>query len=140
MDKKFLEVAEHVADYFKKHLPDYTVLGIAGKSLHPDDAHLYMVVSRKDDGSYGCWDCWNESTQSLNHGHYGIKCLDDCVRLLNGWQNTTKYFEVYRYANKVKERMFVTDSMEQAKQFCEDNSWKWKDEHGFLWSLNFCET
>ena len=106
MDKKSLEIAEHVADYFKKNLPDFTVLGIVKKSFHPDDAYLYMVVSKKDDGTYGFWDCWNENTQSLNHGHYGIEFLDDCVKLLNERQDSTKYFAVYRCSQKVRERIF----------------------------------
>ncbi len=132
MDKKSLAVAEHVADYFKKYLPDFTVLGIERKSLHPDDAYLYMVVSKKDDGSYAFWDCWNESTQNLNYGHYGIESLNACVKLLNERQDNTKYFAVYRYAQKARERMFVTDKEEQAKQFCEGNNWEWKDGHDFL--------
>ncbi len=139
MDIKSFEAAEHVADYFRKNLPNFTVLGIVRKSLHPDDSYLYMIVSKKDDGSYAFWDCWNESTQSLNHGHYGIESLDACVKLVNERQDNTKYFAVYRYAQKAKERMFVTDKEEQARKFCEDNHWEWKDEHDFLWSLDYSE-
>lgn len=139
MDKKLLEVAEHVADYFKKYLPDFTMLGVVRKSFHPDDAHLYMVVSKKSDGSYGFWDCWNENTQSLNHGHYGIEFLDDCVELLNERQDNTRYFAVYRYAQKMREQMLVTAKEEEARQFCEDHDWEWKDEHDFVWSLDYCE-
>lgn len=140
MDKKSLEVAEHVADYFKKNLPDFTLLGIVRKSFHPDDAYLYMVVSKKDDGTYGFWDCWNENTQSLNHGHYGIELLDDCVELLNEMQYNTKYYAVYRCAQKVRERIFVTDKEEQARHFCENHNWQLMDENEFVWNLDYSET
>ena len=139
MDKKFLEVAEHVANYFKKNLPDYTVLGIVRKSFHPDDDYLYMVVSKKNDGSYSFFECWNECTLSLNHGYYGIESLDDCVKLINEKQDNTKYFAVYRCSQKVRERMFIAGSKEQARQFCENHNWQWKDENDFVWKLDYSE-
>ena len=139
MDRKSLEVAEHVVDYFKKHLPDYTVLSIVKKSLHPDNAHLHMVVSKKGDNSYGFWDCWNEDTQSLNHGHYGIENLEDCVKLLSERQDNTKYFAVYKYSQNTKFRLFVTESEEAARNFCEENNWELTDENCFVWSLDYCE-
>lgn len=140
MDKKSLEIAEHVIDYFKKYLPNYTVLCIVRKSLHPDDAHLYMVVSKKDDGSYGFWECWNEGTQSLNHGNYGIENLEDCMKLLDERRNDTKYFAVYKCSQNAKFRLFVTESEEAAHNFCEENNWELTDENDFVWSLCYEET
>ena len=57
MDRKSLEVVEHVIACFKKYLPNDTVLGVGRKSFHPDEAHLYMVLSKKNSNSYGFCDC-----------------------------------------------------------------------------------
>lgn len=79
---------EHIKTYFHKNLQEYTILQIRKKSYHPDDSHLYMVSARKKDGSYAIWTCWNETTQSLNHGHYGLQGEQDCE----------KVFEEYYYS------------------------------------------
>ena len=87
MDRKSLEVVEHIADYFKKHLPNYTVMGVGRKSYHPDEAHLYVVLSKKDDGSYGFCDCWDDKNKTLSRGRYGIEFLDSFVKLFRERQN-----------------------------------------------------
>lgn len=75
------KVREHVELYFKEHLPQYTVLEIRKKSYHPDDCYLYMVSTRKEDGTYAVWTSWNETTQSLNYGHYGLLSTEDCKKV-----------------------------------------------------------
>ncbi len=75
------KVREHVELYFKEHLPQYTVLEIRKKSYHPDDCYLYMVSAGKEDGTYAVWTSWNETTQSLNYGHYGLKSTEDCEKV-----------------------------------------------------------
>lgn len=139
MDINLSEVREHVEFYFKENLPQYTVLEIRRKSSHPDDSYLFMVSAKKDDGTYAVWSSWNESTQSLNHGHYNIKSLEDCEKVIREYVDDTSYFAVYRYSQKVKSQMFIADSEEQARQFCKSHSWEWKDENGFLWSLDYRE-
>lgn len=139
MDINLSEAREHVEFYFKENLPQYTVLEIRRKSSHPDDSYLFMVSAKKDDGTYAVWSSWNESTQSLNHGHYNIKSLEDCEKLIIEHVDDTSYFAVYRYSQKVKSQMFIADSEEQAKQFCESHSWEWKDENDFLWNLDYRE-
>lgn len=71
----------------------------------------------------------------MNHGHYGIKSLEACGNLVKEYMDEARCFAVYRYDQKVKERMFVTDNEGQARKFCEDNGWELKDENGFVWSL-----
>lgn len=78
MENYFNEVRKHAEAYFREHLPQYTLLEIRRKSNHPDDSYLFMVSAGKSDGAYAVWTCWNESIQSLNHGHYGLKTLEDC--------------------------------------------------------------
>lgn len=75
------EVREHIRHYFKVNLPNYTVLEIRQKSTHPDDGFLYMVSAGKDDSTYAVWTCWNESTQSLNFGHYGLSSIAECEKI-----------------------------------------------------------
>lgn len=139
MDINLSEAREHVEFYFKENLPQYTVLEIRRKSSHPDDGYLFMVSAKKDDGTYAVWTSWNESTLSLNHGHYNIKSLEDCEKVIKEYVDDTSYFAVYRYSQEAKFQMFIADSEEQAKQFCESNGWEWKDESDFLWNLDYRE-
>jgi len=73
-----IKAEEHIKDYLKKYLPQYSLLEVRSKSYHPDDAHLFMVSAKKKDGAYAVWTSWNEKTQSLNYGHYGLDSLEDC--------------------------------------------------------------
>lgn len=75
------EVREHIVLYFKENLPQYTVLEIKRKSSHPDDAHLFMVSTKKSDGTYALWTGWNDTTQSLNHGHYNLLSIEECEKI-----------------------------------------------------------
>lgn len=133
------EIRGYVELYFKEHLPKYTVLEIIQKSRHPDDDYLYIVSAKNDDGTFGIWTAWNQLTQSLNHGHYDIESLEECERLVEQYIDHTKYFVVYRYAQKAKERIFVAGNKEQAEEFCADHNWEWKDENDFVWGLDYCE-
>lgn len=140
MEMDLLKILRYVEIYFKNHLPHYAVLTVSRKNHHPDDGHLYIVSAKNEkDNTFAVWSCWNEKTRSLNHGHYGINSLKACGNLVKEYMDETRYFAVYRYAQKVKERMFVTENEEQAKQFCEDHGWVWKDENDFVWSLDYRE-
>ena len=78
------EVLTNVLNYFRKNLPGFSVMEIQRASEHPDDAYLYMIIAKRKEnpfprimGDYSCWTSWNESTQSLNCGHYGLKTLQE---------------------------------------------------------------
>lgn len=78
------EVVADVRSYFKENLAQYTPIKIRNKSYHPDDAHLYMVAARKQDGtSYAVWTGWNERLKTLNFGHYDLADLDECDMVMN---------------------------------------------------------
>jgi len=70
-----------VKEYLEEHLPLYSVVDIRNKSAYPEDNYLFMVSAKKEDGSYAVWTCWNQQTKSLNHGHYGLKNHDECVKI-----------------------------------------------------------
>ena len=78
-------VRKNVKLYFKKYLPEYTVLEIRRKSYHPADSYLWMVSAKKDDDTYAVWTAWNESSQSLNYGHYNLKSIEDCEKIFEGF-------------------------------------------------------
>mgnify|MGYP003301519835 CR=1 FL=1 len=75
------QVILNVEEYFKKYLPQYTVLEIKQKSEYPEDSYLFMVSAIKDDGTFAMWTSWNECTHSLNFGHYNLESYADCETL-----------------------------------------------------------
>ena len=77
------EVEENIREYFKENLPRYQVMEIRKKSYHPDDDFLYMIASKKDDGTYTVWTSWNELLHTLNHGHYDLPDLETCGRIMD---------------------------------------------------------
>ena len=77
------EVEENIREYFKENLPRYQVMEIRKKSYHPDDDFLYMIASKKDDGTYTVWTSWNELLHTLNHGHYDIEDLETCHKIMD---------------------------------------------------------
>ena len=81
------EVTLNIEEYFKRHLPLYEVVEVSRKSEYEEDAHLYMVAARKDTGEYAVWTCWNELIQSLNYGHYDIKDLETCHKIMDEFYN-----------------------------------------------------
>ena len=87
MDVVSKEVEVNVKEYFKENLPRYEVLEIRRKSYHPDDSYLYMVVAKKDDGTYTVWTSWNELLHTLNHGHYDLPDLETCDRIMDEFYN-----------------------------------------------------
>ena len=131
------EVREDIELYFKDHLPKYTVLEIRRKSNHPDDYYLWMVSAKKSDGTYAVWSSWNQLTKSLNHGPYGLKSAEDCLRIFKEYQDFKQYFEVYKYSQNAQFQVFVTDSEETAKNYCETQNWEFKDENEFVWCLDY---
>ena len=131
------EVRKDIELYFKDHLPKYTVLEIRRKSNHPDDYYLWMVSAKKPDGTYAVWNSWNQLTKSLNHGHYGLKSAEDCIRIFEEYQDFKQYFEVYKYSQNAQFQVFVTDSEETAKNYCEIQNWELKDENEFVWNLDY---
>lgn len=77
------KVLANIKEYFKENLPRYEVVKVRKKSYHPDDAHLYMVAAKKDDGSYGVWTGWNDRTRSFNFGHYDLKNMEACEAIMD---------------------------------------------------------
>ena len=78
------DVLVNVINYFSKNLPAFSVMEVRKASEHPDDSYLYMVIAKRKEnpfsrimGDYSCWTSWNESMQSLNCGHYGLKTFQD---------------------------------------------------------------
>lgn len=67
---------------------NYDFVFVFAKSLHTDDKDLYVVIAqKKDKEEYAFWSCYNDSRQTLNHGHYGYeelcKCFEDALEFVN---------------------------------------------------------
>lgn len=84
MKKNLTPVPSEVIENIKKYLERENLgelVDVMRASEHPDDWYLYHVIARKlnvnkvfhnEEWSYSCWTAWNETTQSLNYGHYNL--------------------------------------------------------------------
>ncbi len=88
MSKDISKIREHIELYFKKYLPDYTVLEIRPKSFHPKDDYLWMVSAKKSDGTFAVWTAWNESSQGLHYGHYNLQTIEECEKIFEEFYYT----------------------------------------------------
>lgn len=75
------EVVDNITDYLKNKMPSCELNYVCRKSNHPEDSYLYSIVAKKND-EYICFTSWNETTKSLNHGHYGLKNRDAALEIL----------------------------------------------------------
>lgn len=73
----------------------YDYIFVLRKSLHPKDKNLYVVIAKKKNSYvpyYSFWSCYNDETQSLNHGHYGYddwnKCFDAALEYVSEGRTT----------------------------------------------------
>lgn len=82
-----MSVWDNVKKYFKERLHDRYDLQDVISYSHPSNSYLYMVIAKKknyssvNNGPWVVWTTWNESTQSLNNGHYDIKTYEDALRI-----------------------------------------------------------
>lgn len=74
-----------VTESVKKNVRNYLEENNLGKlvevrraSDHPDDHYLYHVIAKKGN-KFSCWTSWNETTQSMNFGHYGLDSYEEAV-------------------------------------------------------------
>jgi len=64
------KVYKNVRSYFERELKNYEVILVRQKIT---EDYLYRVIAQnKITGKYAVWTCWNETTQSLNFGHYDL--------------------------------------------------------------------
>lgn len=64
------KVYKNVRSYFERKLKNYEVISVRQKLT---ENYIYRVMAQhKTTGKYAVWTCWNESTQSLNFGHYDL--------------------------------------------------------------------
>ena len=74
-----LNVPENVRNNVNKYfaeghgLTNYEPLAVGQHRGNGEASYLYIVLGRQIRGeNFAVWTCWNESTQSLNHGHYDL--------------------------------------------------------------------
>lgn len=88
MNINFTDVVQHISNYFEEHLPLYTIIEVRRQSYNQEDDYLYMVATKKKDGSFAVHTAWNESTKSLNHGHYDLPDMKACADIMAEYLNT----------------------------------------------------
>lgn len=65
------QVRKNVDKYFAQSNALRNYEPIAVGHVNGEDDYLYMVLARQiRGGKWAVWTCWNESTNSLNFGHY----------------------------------------------------------------------
>ena len=91
MNKEYKQKVEsNVKDYLEKHNLGELV-SCRPASNYPADYYLFHVIAKKND-EYRCWTCWNETTQSLNCGHYGLASYDEALTIsLDHFHSICKY-------------------------------------------------
>lgn len=87
MDRISESVIINIKKYFQEKLPNYEVVKVRKKSCYEEDSYLYMVAAKKNTGSYAVWTSWNESTKSLNYGHYDLPDMEICERIMDEFYN-----------------------------------------------------
>ena len=81
-------VKDKIIQYLKDNLHNYELIKVIRKSNHPDDFYLYTVIAQhKISKTYTVWSCWNDKTESLNHGHYDIESLSNAEQLAESFFN-----------------------------------------------------
>lgn len=76
-----LNIYDHIREYFKKENMSYDLQEVI-PSKNPYDDYLFIVIAKKRNypkenklmgfGPWVVWGAWNESTQTLNGGHYDL--------------------------------------------------------------------
>lgn len=78
-------VSEEVKENVKKYLVGKNLgelVDVMRASDHPEDDYLYHVITKKPnvhkyfhngEWNYSIFTCWNETSKSLNFGHYNLE-------------------------------------------------------------------
>lgn len=94
MIKRFYEpVPQEVKENVKRYLEENNLgelVDVMRHSDNPKDDYLYHVIARKPNTNkyfhngewdYRCWTSWNETTKSLNFGHYSIETEEEARKI-----------------------------------------------------------
>ena len=84
LEAKDKEVIDNINSYFKENEMTYEVVKLYKKSNRKNDWYLYVVVAElANTQRYAVWTSWNDSRKCLNHGHYGITSIEDCMEVVD---------------------------------------------------------
>ncbi len=107
-----------IAAYFRNGIDGFTLLKVCRHSNHPEDNYLYSVIARKDiDGSYACWSIFNDSTKSMNGGHYNLASEEDALSIIRDHffdiTDDMKHFGPEVSMTKIPQEQFVNEVCQQ---------------------------
>ena len=78
------EVIDSINSYFRENGINYEVVKLYKKSNRKNDWYLYVVIAKLTNTQrYAVWTSWNDSRKCLNHGHYGITSIEDCMEVVD---------------------------------------------------------
>lgn len=78
------EVVDSINSYFRENEMNYEVMKLYKKPNRKNDWYLYVVIARLiNTQRYAVWTSWNDSRKCLNHGHYGITSIEDCMEVVD---------------------------------------------------------
>lgn len=84
LEAKDKEVFENINSYFRENEMNYEVVKLYRKSNRKNDWYLYVVVARfTNTQRYAVWTSWNDLIKCLNHGHYDITSIEDCMEVVD---------------------------------------------------------
>lgn len=84
LEAKDKEVIDRINSYFRENEMNYEVVKLYRKSNRKNDWYLYVVVARfTNTQRYAVWTSWNDSIKCLNHGHYDITSIEDCMEVVD---------------------------------------------------------
>lgn len=123
-------VRNNVKKYFDDELKYYEVVAV-GQTL--GKAYTYIVLAKKSNSDYfTVWTCWNESTQSLNHGHYDLTEVQAMKLFMNpnNWNSqrpseyrlseiATKCIDGLREDDEESALVYLRDEVELTEEECE---------------------
>ena len=113
-DLSFLEASEPVKAHIKKEIdrqfPSYELVNAWRKNNIADDNYLFSVLAHdRKSNKYTVWTAWNESSQSLNHGHYMLTEQEArevlCDNVSSNWTLPTVPDRVYESNLKELEQL-----------------------------------
>ena len=109
----------NVQKYFEEHLPQYEVVQVGLSS-----EYIYRVLAKKKETSlfspndFACWTSWNESTQSLNYGHYDLPEWK-ATQIFMGYDLPINPYRLDELASKAINGLII-DGVESAVEYFHD--------------------
>ena len=126
------QVRKNVDKYFAegRGLSNYEPIAVGQYRGEGEAEYIYIVLGRQiRGGKWAVWTCWNESTQSLNYGHYDMTEANAMRLFMNPYSQCPTEDRLSEIAtqsiwgliedDKEQALIFLRDEVELTKEECE---------------------